>query len=195
LLHKAAILMTSGTADDVKDLNTLLSLAPKVIRPGARPTPTLAQACRSDAPWDLARLSNQQLLDLETIAAVAQGRACPLPSPRHEALLDLLVHLDGEGDVDVPRVREAVAAVLGDRISIDVLFPDHREELAAERAKRIALEDDVRRLSRVVEDASLPLPDNVVELRTAASAAAAAAAVSAPAAPRGFLGDHPDLGA
>jgi hypothetical protein len=69
------------------------------------------------------------------------------------------------------------------------------EELAAERAKRIALEDDVRRLSRVVEDASLPLPDNVVKLRTAASAAAAAAAVSAPAAPRGFLGDHPDLGA
>jgi hypothetical protein len=194
LLHKAAILMTSGTADDVKDLTTLLSLAPKVIRPGARPTPTLVQACKPDAPWDLSRLSNQQLLDLEIIAATAQGRACPLPSPRHEALLDLLVHLDGEGDVDVARVRESIAAVLGARISIDTLFPDHRDELAAERARRVALEEDVRRLSRVLAEASLPLPANVVKLRTAASAAAAASAVSAPAAPVGHIGDHPGFG-
>jgi hypothetical protein len=195
LLHKAAILMTSGTADDVKDLTTLLSLAPKVIRPGARPTPTLVQACKPDAPWDLSRLSNQQLLDLEIIAATAQGRACPLRSPRLEAILDLTTHLDGAGEPDVERVRESLGIILAPKLTLDAVQPSHAAELSSERARRVALEEDVRRLSRVVAEASLPLPANVVKLRTAASAAAAAAsAVSAPAAPVGHIGDHPGFG-
>jgi hypothetical protein len=187
LLHKAAILMTSGTADDVKDLNTLLSLAPKILRPGARPTPTLAQACRSDAPWDLSRLSNQQLLDLEIIASVAQGRACPLPTARHEALLDLVVHLDGDGAVDVPRVRESITAVLGDRVSTDVLYPSRAAELQAARARCADLEEEVERLKRQLA----AVPSNVVALRRdAAAAATAASAVAAVPAPHGFVGDH-----
>jgi hypothetical protein len=187
LLHKAAILMTSGTADDVKDLTTLLSLAPKVIRPGARPAPTLAQVCKPDRLWDLSLISHQQLHDLENICAVAQGRACPVPSPRLEALLDLALHLDGEGEVDVPRVRESIAVVLCDRVSTDVLYPSHVAELQAARARCADLEEEVERLKRQLA----AVPSNVVALRRdAAAAATAASAVAAVPAPHGFVGDH-----
>jgi hypothetical protein len=194
LLQKAAILMTSDTAGDVKDLIELLKLAPKILRPGARPTPTLAQACRPDAVWDLSGLSNQQLYDLELIAATAQSRACPLPSPRHEALLDLVVHLDADVEPDMDRVRESLGIILAPKLSLDVVQPSHAAELASERARRVALEEDVRRLARIVADASLPLPANVVRLQRAASVASAVAAVSAPPMPTGFVGDYPPTG-
>jgi hypothetical protein len=107
-----------------------------------------------------------------------------------EAILDLALHLDGDGEPDLNRVRESLGVILAPKLTPDAVQPSHAAELSSERARRVALEEDVRRLSRVVADASLPLPDNVVKLRTAASAAAAASAVAPAVAPRGFVGDH-----
>jgi hypothetical protein len=186
LLHMAAQLLAAGDPTKARDVTELLDRSPKVIRPGAKPEPTLAQACKPDAPWNLSRLSNQQLLDLEVIASVAQGRACTLPSPRMEAILDLALHLDGAGEPDLNRVRQSLGVILAPKLTLDAVHPSHAAELSSERSRRVALEEDVRRLSRVVAEASLPLPANVVKLRTAA----AASAVSAPAVPHGFVDDY-----
>src|SRR5262245_14794670 len=85
LLRKAAILMASDSATDARDLVALLEHAPAVVRPGAVPEKTLAEVCKADAPWDLARLSNEQVLQLENIQATAVGAACALPNERTEA--------------------------------------------------------------------------------------------------------------
>jgi uncharacterized small protein (DUF1192 family) len=183
LLRKASLLMASDATDDAKDLIELLRLAPKVCRAGARPEPRLQDICNPDAPWDLGALSNEMLLDLENAASVACGRGCALRSARMEAAVDLTIHLDGDAPVDVARVRAAVAAVLGDRVSTDVLYPSRVADLQAARGRCAVLEEEVERLKRQLA----ALPDKVVKLRTAACAAAA---VAPPMAPHSHVGDH-----
>lgn len=197
LLHRAAHLLATGTGD-AKDIATLLQLAPSIVSPGAKPAPTLQDVCRADAPWDLTRLSHQQLTQLEEISATAQGRASPVSSPRLEAALALTAHLDADVAVDMPRVRGLLLEVLAP-LTFEDVHPSHHDALVAERGRRMDLERDVERLERQLAS----VPSNVVNMRAAAAAAADAGApvvsrsnvdvlggmVSSPG--RGFIGDHP----
>jgi hypothetical protein len=192
LLRMAAHLLAIGDPAKAREVSDLLDRAPRVVRPGAAPAPRLQDVCKPDCEWDLSRLSNAQLLDLESICACAQGRSSPLRSPRHEALLDLVMHLDGDGAVDLVRVREAVMAIFGSRLSATDVFPDHVAELTAARARCADLEQEVERLRRQLA----AVPSNVVALRrdaaAAVTAASALAAVPAPHgfAPHSFVDDH-----
>jgi hypothetical protein len=156
LLRKAAILMASDDAGTARDLVALLDAAPRIISPGAKPAPRL-QDLERGAEWDLERLSAEQLVDLEAIAATATGAACPLPSPRMEAALALVSHLD-HAVPEVGYVRSLVADVLRGAFTLNDLNPSFAAELNAERAHRAALEEEVRRLQRALERAAQPLP-------------------------------------
>src|SRR5205823_5989310 len=101
LLRMVALLLAAGDTNRSRDITDLLERAPKILRPGARPALTLAQACRPDAERDITRLSNEQLTQLEALDAVMAGRACPLPSPRMEAALGLVLHLYSAAELDV----------------------------------------------------------------------------------------------
>src|SRR5437868_724284 len=126
LLHMAAQLMAIRDPAKAGVLTDLLERAPRVLRAGARPAPTLQDVCRADAPWDLTRLSHQQLTHLEEISATAQGRACPVASPRLEAGLALTAHLDADTDVDMPRVRGLLLEVLAP-LTFEDVHPSHRD--------------------------------------------------------------------
>ncbi len=166
LLRKAALLMASDSASDARDLVALLEHAPSVVSPGRKPEPTLAQITTPEAPWDLERLSNEQVFALEDIAAVAQGRSCAIERPRLEAALALVAHLDGERP-EVARARELVADVLAPAFTLDDVHPSHAAALNEERARRAALEEEVKRLQRALERAAQPLPANVASLAAA----------------------------
>jgi hypothetical protein len=169
LLRKVAVLLASDDAGNAYHISALLDRAPSIVSPGARPQPTLAQVCRDDAPLDIELLSNEQLVQLEGLEAVMSGRASPIRSPRQEALLALTWLLDEAarvgGEPDVAHIRDLVAAALPPVLAVEDVFPSHRDELNAERSRRLAAEEEVKRLQHALERAAQSLPENVVRLR------------------------------
>jgi hypothetical protein len=175
-VHELALLrrvahMLATDSGDARDIASLLELAPRIISPGARPAPKLEAVCAPDAPWDLERLSTQQVLDLETISATAQGRACALPSKRMEATLALALHLDRDG-ADVIYIRDLMTDILGPALSLEALAPSHWDDVMAERRRVAALESEVERLKFEVSRLEAKLPSNIVALDAARRAEA-----------------------
>jgi hypothetical protein len=165
IVRHLARLTISDDPKDAKILADLLPLAPHVIRPGAMPPLTLERMDRDDAPLDISRLSNADLVELERLHAVMAGRAVPLPNERIESALALAWLLDGaDGEPDIGRVRELVVEVVGAELVARV-FPDGRDELAAERQRRLAVEEELKRAQHALDLAAQALPANVVRLR------------------------------
>jgi hypothetical protein len=155
IVRHLARLTISDDPRDAKILTDLLPLAPSVISPGRLPPLTLEQVTRDDAPLDITRLSNEQLVQLEGLEAVMCGRACPVKSPRHESALALVWLIDeavrsGER-LSEERARELVAAVLAPVMAPEALYPSHQEQLTAERSRCLALEEKLRRAEHELE--------------------------------------------
>jgi hypothetical protein len=165
LLRMVALLLASGDTSRARDVNDLLERAPSIVSPGRTPEPTLQQVCQPDAELDITRLSNEQLVMLETLEATMSGRALPIKSMRMENALALTWLLDAGGEPDIARVRELVSAVLAPALSVETVFPSHHDELNTERSRRLAAEEEVKRLQHVLERAAQSLPENVVRLR------------------------------
>jgi hypothetical protein len=167
LLRKVAYLLASDGAGDAKDIATLLDLAPKIINPGAKPQPSLTELCKPGREWDLERLSTEQLLVLEDICEVAQGRACVVKSERMEACQRLALCLDGADAPAIEHVRGLLTDILPPAFALDVLHPSYQDDLMAECGRRVALEHEVARLEHQVAQASKPSLKNVASLAMA----------------------------
>jgi hypothetical protein len=165
LLRMAALILASGDTGKAREVSDLLERAPRITNPGRKPPPSLRQVCADDAQLDISRLSNADLVELERLHAVMAGRAVPLPNERIESALALAWLLDGaDGEPDIGRVRELVVEVVGAELVARV-FPDGRDELAAERQRRLAVEEELKRAQHALDLAAQALPANVVRLR------------------------------
>jgi hypothetical protein len=110
-------------ADAIAKLRGLLP--PVVARAARAEKPTLAlDQMADDVPVDVGLLSDWQLLVAENLAAVGQGRACPLNTRRLQGAADLIALLDRHAaDVgallppDRERFRVDAWAAFGDIVS------------------------------------------------------------------------------
>jgi hypothetical protein len=82
----------SANASAIASLTALLP--PVQQRPFERPALTDADLEKDDRPWDLKRLNDAELDELERLCAVAQGRASPVRNRRRDAALALVRQLD-----------------------------------------------------------------------------------------------------
>jgi hypothetical protein len=85
LLRHAARLMVSDNPRDVKDLTELMKLLPAPLRRVSAEL-SLDEITDPAKAWDLTRLDNRDIEELDRISALATGRAQYIPSERRAAL-------------------------------------------------------------------------------------------------------------
>jgi hypothetical protein len=99
ILRKLAKLLASPSADpriaDAIARLTALVPPPQPQPFNQQPMLTEADLAREDLPWDLTRLNDAELDELDRLHAVATGRALPVPNRRRDAALALVRQLDG----------------------------------------------------------------------------------------------------
>jgi hypothetical protein len=205
LLRHAARLMTSDDPRHVRDLVELMKLCPMPVR-GVPVELSLEELTDPARAWNVELLDDEDLDQLDRIAALAQGRAQVIPSERRVAALKLARLLDG---VDVYEMLpgERLALVQDVRVQVDALMrPLSSSELypAPDRDGEVrGLKDQIDRLQAELHMAEARASGKVTSLaearRMVAESEAPIVRTSSIDRHAGltssarFVGDHPDI--
>jgi hypothetical protein len=205
MLRLAARLMTSDDPRHVRDLVELMKLVPPAVRhiPAELSLDELADPTRQ---WDVSVLDDQDLDELDRLAALATGRAEYVPNVRRSAALKLARELDG---VDIYELQAGERRELAQQVALAVsalVRPLHSSELypVASRDEEVRLlKDQIDRLQRDLHMAQSMASGKVTSLaearRMIAESEAPIVRTSSIDRHAGltssgrFVGDHPDI--
>jgi hypothetical protein len=202
ILKKLSRLLASPSADPrVADaISRLTALVPPALPMPVAPLPDLAKIEAGDLPWDLGRLDDAALDQLEVLASIATGTALPIKDARRTAALDLaallnraeregkLFDIENEGELRTgvlnafhDLLRPLVPYSFFGCADIDLRMADLERQNAA-----VAAEPPVRPPEDGCEVLQ-PRPNNVVPLRDDGTIAMAAGYQAALGGASGYL--------